>query len=277
MTEVNLSFFVAFLFQGGLSAGTVKSYLAAVRHEQISLGLGDPHRGAMPMLEYVVKGLKKRTAGRTSRPRQPITPQILRMLKMVWQSSASKDDAVMLWAAVCMCFFGFLRSGEVVAPAEADYDPAVHLSYGDVRVDDVGTPHYLEVRIKASKTDPFRKGISVYLGRTDTDLCPVAAILGYMVHRGFRQGPFFMFQDGRFLTRDRFVAQVRRALQAAGVDSSQYAGHSFRIGAATTAALCGIQDSLIKTLGRWESSAYTLYIRTPRTTLCSISRRLVSK
>jgi len=89
--------------------------------------------------------------------------------------------------------------------------------------------------------------------------------------------PFFMFQDGRFLTRDRFVAQVRRALQTAGVDSSQYAGRSFHIGAATTAALCEIQDSLIKTLGRWESSAYTLYIRTPRTTLCSISHRLVSK
>jgi len=83
---------------------------------------------------------------------------------MVWQSSASKDDAVMLWAVVCMCFFGFLRSGEVVAPAEADYDPAVQLSYGDVRVDDVGTPHYLKVRIKASKTDPFCKGMSVYLG-----------------------------------------------------------------------------------------------------------------
>ena len=277
MSEVNLAFFVAFLFRSGLTAGTVKSYLAAVRHEQISLGLGDPHRETMPMLEYVVRGLKKRMAGKASRPRQPITPQILRMLKVVWESSGRNEDAVMLWAAVCMCFFGFLRSGEVVAPSEVEYDPAVHLSFGDVRVDDVGMPHYLEVRIKASKTDPFRKGISVYLGRTDTDLCPVAAILGYMVLRGSRQGPFFLFRDGRFLTRDRFVVQVRRALQVAGVDSSQYAGHSFRIGAATTAALCGIQDSLIKTLGRWESSAYTLYIRTPRTTLCTVSRLLVAK
>lgn len=41
----NLTFFVAFLFQSGLSVGTAKSYLATVQHEQISLGLRDPHRG----------------------------------------------------------------------------------------------------------------------------------------------------------------------------------------------------------------------------------------
>ena len=36
-----------------------------------------------------------------------------------------------------MCYFGFLRSGEVVVPSESSYDPAVHMSYGDVRVNDV--------------------------------------------------------------------------------------------------------------------------------------------
>ena len=35
-------------------------------------------------------------------------------------------------------------------------------------------------------------------------------------------------------------------------------------GAATMAASCRLQDSLIKTLGRWESAAYTMYIRMPR-------------
>ena len=44
-------------------AGTVKSYLAAVRHAQIAIGLGDPHMSDMPQLEYVVKGLRKKTAG----------------------------------------------------------------------------------------------------------------------------------------------------------------------------------------------------------------------
>jgi hypothetical protein len=56
--------------------------------------------------------------------------------------------------------------------------PAMHLSAGDVRVDSRSTPQYLEVHIKASKTDPFRRGAMIYLGRTAGPLCPVAANLG---------------------------------------------------------------------------------------------------
>ena len=80
-----------------------------------------------------------------------------------------------------MCFFGFLHSGEIVIPSEASYDLAYHLSYGDVKIDSTSSPSFVQVKIKASKTDVFRKGVSVYLGITGTTLCPVAAILGYMV------------------------------------------------------------------------------------------------
>ena len=34
-----------------------------------------------------------------------------------------------------------------------------------------------------------------------------------------------MFQDGRFLTRQRFVGGVRSTIREAGVDDSQYCGH----------------------------------------------------
>ena len=36
---------------------------------------------------------------------------------------------------------------------------------------------------QASKTDPFRQGVSVVVGKTDNDICPVAG-LAYMVSRG---------------------------------------------------------------------------------------------
>ena len=48
--------------------------------------------------------------------------------------------------------------------------------------------------------------------------------------------------------------------------SEHYSGHSFRIGAATTAAECGLQDSMIKAVERWESSAYQVYVRMPKDT-----------
>ena len=129
----------------------------------------------------------------------------------------------------------------------------------------------IRVCIKASKTDPFRKGVQIFLGH----LCPVAALLAYVAIRGKQPGPLFCFASGAYLTRDRFVQEVRKALSAVGLDQSKYAGHSFHIGPATTAAAVGIEDSTIKTLGRWESAAYQLYVKLPREVLTSISSKLV--
>ena len=173
-----------------------------------------------------------------------------------------------------MCAFGFLRSGETVLPSDGVYDPTVHLSYRDVRANSLANPTSITVAIKESKTDPFKKGVTAHIGVTKSQLCPLAAVLAYMVQWGPQAGPFFLFKDGRPLTWDRLVAEVRRALERAGVDPSHYSSHSFRIRGVTTAATCGLQDSL--TLGRWESTAYTVYIRTLSSQLCSVAAKLVT-
>ena len=69
---------------------------------------------------------------------------------------------------------------------------------------------------------------------------------------------------------------VREALRRTGIDQQKYCGHSFRIGAATTAATKGVEDSVIKTLGRWESVAYLQYVRLQRKQLTSYARVLAS-
>ena len=265
--EKPLIFFVAKLFKDGLAGTTIKAYLAAIRYSQIALGLGNPNIPNMSQLEYVLKGARKFARSKSS-SRLPITPAILEKLHAVWSSSSEQFNASMLWAASCMCFFGFLRSGEVVAPSNSAFDGETHLCHGDVTVDSTSSPRVIKVLLKASKTDQYRLGVSIYLGRTGTLLCPVAAVLSYMV------GPFFVFEDKNFLTRTSFVTQLQSALSTAGYCPTSYAGHSFRIGAATTAAQVGLQDSLIQTLGRWQSSACSLYIRTPRRTLYGVSKRL---
>lgn len=112
------------------------------------------------------------------------------------------------------------------------------------------------------------------MGRTVLDLCTVAVLLGYLTVRGSQPGPLFLFEDGQFLTRGRFVDVVQTTLSSARVDQQKYCSHSFCIGTATTAAARGIEDSVIKTLGRWESVAHLQYVRMPREQLFGVSSQL---
>ena len=132
--------------------------------------------------------------------------------------------------------------GELTSPTVTSRGPVGCVYVGDVAVDDHSNPSLVRIHLRKSKTDQLGRGVDIYLGRTDEDLCPVAALLAYLAVRGKEPGPLFKLSDGRFLTKQIFITRVRSALSVLGYDCSSYAGHSFRIGAATTAAECGIED-----------------------------------
>ena len=111
------------------------------------------------------------------------------------------------------------------------------------------------VKLHQARSRDTRAKKHLLMGKTSNELCPVAAISAYLVVRGRTSGPFFHFNLGSPLSREMFVKHVRRALSAQGVDASSYSGHSFCTGAATAAAAADLEDSLIKTLGRWQSAA----------------------
>ena len=89
-------------------------------------------------------------------------------------------------------------------------------------------------------------------------------------------GPLFSFQSGRYLTRSVVVHLLRDAAQCAGLPYKSLKGHSFRIGAASTATATGLPIWLIKVLGRWSSDCYQLYIHTPKNVLMSAAQRMAS-
>ena len=154
----------------------------------------------------------------------------------------------MLWAACCLGFCGFLRAGEFTV--NFTFDPSIHLTAQDLQVDAEVNPSSLRVRIKSSKTNPFRQGCFIYVGRGQAPLCPISAILAYLHLRGLSSGPLFIDTHGRTLTRSRPSSFIRSVLQGAGIPG-HFSGDSFRTGAATTAAQCSIPDHLIKTMARW--------------------------
>ena len=158
----------------------------------------------------------------------------------------------------------FTCSSQSACPSEID----------DVAIDSHEAPSHMTIHLKRSKTDLIGAGFTLHLGRIGDDLCPIAAMLGYLARRPPGPGFLFRFQDGTPLSWTRLCQELRQALRVAGISTAGYSGHSYRIGAATTAAQAGYRDFLIQALGRWKSSAFQEYIRTDTAMLTSISTKL---
>lgn len=225
----------------------------------------------MPILKRVQAGIHRFRALQGSQPRVrlPITINVLSQINQHLRASAHPHRQV-LWAISATSFFGFFRLGELL-PDTASFNAAIHLAWGDVAVDSNLNPQVVQIHLKRSKCDQFGAGSDVVVGRTGVDLCPISALLDYITSRGDRPGPFFMTTSGNLVVKAWFISQIRDVLAAIGLPQHHYAGHRFRIGAATTAALRGIEDSTIQALGRWHSAAFLQYIRTPKERLASIS------
>ena len=136
---------------------------------------------------------------------------------------------------------------------QAEFDSDHNLCYGDMC--DQGL--YITLRLKQSKTDPFRKGMLIQLHPTGKAVCPVKSLRQYLALRPSSRNnpndPLFLDESGAPLTRGYFIKLFTRLLDLNGLDSTLYKGHSFRIGAATEAGKARIEDHLIQTLGRWPS------------------------
>jgi len=129
------------------------------------------------------------------------------------------------------------------------------------------------LHFKASKTDPFRKGSFLHIGRGKYPFCTIQFVLAYLNQTGDAPGPLFLFHDGRPLTCASLTLWLCDILASEGI-SGNFSNHSFRIGAALVVARNGIPVHQIQALGRWTSSAYLAYIRTPAESLSRLSKQL---
>lgn len=242
---------------------------------QISLGFPDPRdKSSLPVLKRVQAGVARAAASKTSssRIRLPITAQVMAGIQQKLTTD-NIPEAKLIWAVACTAFFGFFRLGELLPSSLSEAKSCVQ--WEDIAVDNRVKPKMFRIFLKKSKTDQFGKGAHIILGSTDKQVCPVSSLTSYLASRPSSPGPLFINAEGSPITKPRFVNHIRDILRTLGLPQDQFAGHSFRIGAATTAAYKGVQDSTIKTLGRWQSSAFLQYIRMPQSDLAAISRTLV--
>jgi len=98
--EYSLSRFASFLAEEGLMHRLIKSYLSGLWFSQIHQGLSNPFSADMPLLYYILAGIKREQAhhGAKPKPPLPISGDILLSLKCSWVCASSPPEGPVLWA-----------------------------------------------------------------------------------------------------------------------------------------------------------------------------------
>ena len=251
------------------SHSNVKMHLAAIKHFSVTSGYMTPFN-TFNRLYLLTKGIRRQQGSTRSVPKRlPITPYLLRiMAQNLFNSSRFYEDKIMLWAAILLAFYGFLRISEYTSTHKKQFDPNITLL-----VRDVSLRHgQAEVHIKASKTDPFREGVCVRIAANNTPLCPIKALSEFLAIHPSGNGPLFVFRNGTFLTRK----DLNDVLHSTTDGLANISSHSLRIGAASTAAAMGCPKWLIQGMGRWTSDCFRRYIRITDNTIQRTSNILAN-
>ena len=177
----------------------------------------------------------------------PITTAMMNCIRAALALNPHSFQNRALWAACCIGFFASLHCSEFVVPDSGSLirSPDAPICLADIVYVHDETHNHIEVQIKASKR--------VALGATGPSICPISALLNDLTIRGNRPGVLCINENGSPMRRGQFVLKVQQALQQTGVVGHHFNGHSFRIGAATSASQAGVSEITIKILGRWSS------------------------
>ena len=223
----------------------------------------------MPRLEYVMMAIRRVQGNTFTRPvRPPITWHMLHTICTHIAHTETEFDGAMLTAAALLAFFAMLRVSEYTSISPS-HDLDDSLTVQDVQF--MWSRRIAFVRIKHSKTDPFRTGMTIRVAMIDHPLCPVMALHRYITLRVNTPGPLFLFQNGMFLTRQRIVDLLRCSLPHIPHVNT----HSFRRGGASALAAVGTPPQIIMILGRWKSNAFAEYITFPDEFLAAASWSMI--
>ncbi len=151
-------------------------------------------------------------------------------------------------------FSGGFRRAEIVS-----------LNYEDLEI----VPEGVKIIIRRSKTDQYGEGMVKGLPYfTNPQYCPVINLRKWLELSKIKNGPIFRrFNKGSLLSNDRLTDQtvaliIKKYLQKAGFDNTNFSGHSLRSGFATVAAESGADErSIMAMTGHKTSQMVRRYIR----------------
>ncbi|XP_062616033.1 uncharacterized protein LOC134277737 isoform X1 [Saccostrea cucullata] len=256
----HLLLYIAHCYQLGLAASTTRTHIAALSFTFQLGGYQDLTQSFL--IKKQLQGFSKVKPSIDNR--LPITPDILSKVVAALPSiTTCAFNSTLLHAMFVLAFCAFLRVGEITktAGAKQHYLLAEHVTFQKDSV----TGNSINLTIPHFKHSNQSTTLHIQQNMANPLLCPFLVLQAFMNIRGHSSPaePLFSFMDGSPVSRQFFTEHLKLSLTFCGLDINKYQSHSFRIGAATTAAASGSSDIQIQNMGRWKSSAFKKYIRIP--------------
>jgi len=207
-----------------------------------------------PLIIENLMGIK-RTKGSIQKGKKPLLINHLKLIiNVINEQSFEEIKKARDKAIVLIGFGGGFRRTELVS-----------LDHEDLEF----VPEGLKIVIKRSKTDQFGEGMTKGLPYfSNHDYCPVMNLKKWLELSKIKTGPIFRrFSKGSSITNNRLTDQtvvllIKNYLNLAGIDNSNFAGHSLRSGFATVAAESGADErSIMAMTGHKTTQMVRRYIK----------------
>ena len=245
------------LYLTHLSTKDVK--MSTLKRRLVSIGVIHRLKGHYldtkhPSIIENMMGIKRRK-GSIQKGKKPILINSLKMIINVIDDIKNEEiKKIRDRTIILIGFSGGFRRNEIVS-----------LDYDDLDF----VPEGLKIRLKRSKTDQYGEGTLKGLPYfNNSQYCPVLSIKKWIEISKINSGALFRrFTKGSKLSDNRLSDQtvallIKEYLNIAGIDSTDFSGHSLRSGFATSAAESGVEErSIMAMTGHKSTEMVRRYIK----------------
>lgn len=245
------------LYLTNLSKNDVK--MSTLKRRLVSIGVIHKLKGHYldtkhPLIVENIMGIKRRK-GSIQRGKKPLLINNLKkIINLIDELKIEEIKKLRDRSIILVGFSGGFRRNEIVS---LDYEDLDFVQEG------------LKINLRRSKTDQFGegsvKGIPYF---ENSKYCPVVSILKWIEISKINSGALFRrFIKGSKLSENRLTDQtvaliIKEYLKLAGIENTNYSGHSLRSGFATSAAEAGAEErSIMEMTGHKSTEMVRRYIK----------------
>jgi hypothetical protein len=273
-----MRFSCALVLERGVSVNTASQYFSTVqgwhaREHGVKLAGGLK----MERLPQMLKGLRREIRQLPPKIRRGVAPQALR--KAMDKLLDPSDPAQANWrAALSVAFLGMLRGEEFAMDSDKAWRSADRLARADIKEI---TPERMVVMMHPCKNMKYLSGktVPLVIGAGGVYIDAVAEVQNMLKVDPASDRPKHLVPLFRVPSTNASVAKkdvhalVKTLMAAVSENPVHFGSHSLRIGGATALFAQGADPTVIRTMGRWSSDIYRLYVRACFERCCDWTKR----